>query len=61
MSIFGSFLKKKKETIHTDEDMPAASSLKDLKKDQIKMINGIIELSHTLAHEIMKPRIDVVS
>ncbi len=60
MSFFHSIFSKKKEN-KSDEDIPDQSSLKDLKKDQIKMINGIIALSDTLAHEIMKPRIDVDS
>jgi len=61
MSFLRSFFVKKKENKSKDEDIPDQSSLKELKKDQIKMINGIIALSDTYAHEIMKPRIDVES
>lgn len=61
MSIFRSIFSKKKENKLKDDDIPDQSSLKDLKKEQIKMINGIIDLSDTYAHEIMKPRIDVES
>ncbi len=61
MNLLRSFFYKKKDNKSKDEDIPDQSSLKDLKKDQIKMINGIIALSDTYAHEIMKPRIDVES
>lgn len=59
MSFFNIFFNKKKENKSKDDEIPDQSSLKDLKKEQIKMINGIIALSDTYAHEIMKPRIDV--
>ncbi|MCX8059135.1 MAG: hemolysin family protein [Spirochaetes bacterium] len=35
--------------------------LKSLTNDQIKMIKGIAELYETSVHEIMKPRIDVIT
>lgn len=61
MSFLGSIFHKKRESKSKEDEIPDQSSLKDLKKEQIKMINGIIELSDTYAHEIMKPRIDVES
>ncbi|MCR4421181.1 MAG: hemolysin family protein [Exilispira sp.] len=61
MNFFRMLFSNKKESKSKDEEIPDQSSLKDLKKEQIKMINGIIALSDTYAHEIMKPRIDVDS
>ena len=60
MKSFFSFLKKK-ESNTDDENMPGHESLKHLKKEELKMIQGIIGLSETQVHEIMKPRIDVVA
>lgn len=61
MSFFRSIFSRKKDFKVKEDEIPDQSSLKDLKKEQIKMINGIITLSDTYAHEIMKPRIDVES
>jgi len=52
---------KKKDLEKEDDSIPDPDSLKLLKKDELKMIQGIIGLSETQVHEIMKPRIDVVA
>ncbi len=52
---------KKKDSDVEEDSIPDSDSLKLLKKDQLKMIQGIIGLSETQVHEIMKPRIDVVA
>ena len=66
MNILKIFLKIVKKKSKNDEnsiiyDIFDPDFIKKLKSDQIKMIKGIAELSETSVHEIMKPRIDVVT
>ena len=66
MNILKIFLKIVKNKSKNDEnsiiyDIFDPDFIKKLKSDQIKMIKGIAELSETSVHEIMKPRIDVVT
>lgn len=53
--------KKKNNSINNQVDILDPEFLKNLSPDQIKMIKGITELYETSVHEIMKPRIDVVT
>lgn len=58
MKFFQTFFKKKENT-NDDDQIP--DLLKDLPEEELKMIKGVIGLSDTQVHEILKPRIDVVT
>lgn len=58
MKFFESFFKKRK---NQEKGQQISDILMNLPQEELKMIKGVIGLSDTQVHEILKPRIDVVT